>query len=312
VRRTSSIDASWPEGQGGPVRLQGRARDLAAPKAGGAGRVLAEDAFEALLDSERRILSIASDPPRPGLDRLVGARAGGGLRRALAEAVPEERRQGSPLYLLLDDIAGASLISVAAWAQWDPQAFNAILGRLSEAQFAEMLRGRQDVCIGHTEGSAAQDPARFNQSYGDADAAPLVAADDPQGWHHLPAQEGPGLRRARRIDVARRDDLIEIDSAFQDSATRPDGGRGVIHEYGLTATADAGTMSLVAVEATPRVLPYPECPRAAGGIQKLLGAPLADLRDRVLAEFAGPAGCTHLNDALRALAEVPLLLRQTA
>ena len=32
----------------------------------------------------------------------------------------------------------------------------------------------------------------------------------------------------------------------------------------------------------------------------------------VLAQFAGPAGCTHLNDALRALAEVPALVNRLA
>jgi hypothetical protein len=34
------------------------------------------------------------------------------------------------------------------------------------------------------------------------------------------------------------------------------------------------------------------------------------MRETVLAELAGPAGCTHLNDALRALAEVPALVER--
>jgi hypothetical protein len=32
------------------------------------------------------------------------------------------------------------------------------------------------------------------------------------------------------------------------------------------------------------------------------------LRERVLDELKGTAGCTHLNDMLRALAEVPVLV----
>ena len=41
----------------------------------------------------------------------------------------------------------------------------------------------------------------------------------------------------------------------------------------------------------------------------LLDTPLPELRDKVLAELKGTAGCTHLNDALRALAEVPVLVQ---
>jgi hypothetical protein len=316
VRRTSSIDASWPKGHGGPLRLTGRARDLLTPRSGGPPVVLAEDGLDVLLDPERRILSIAAWPERPGLAGLVGARAGGGLRRALAEVAPEERHAATPLYLLLDDIAGASLISVAGWAQWDMAAFSDMLGDRSPAEFGEMLKTRQDVCIGHTEGSSAQDPARFNRNYGEADAAELVRPDDPIGWHALPPLPGPGLRRARRIDVrlgqAIGGEAIEIDSEFQDSAPRPGGGRGVVHEYGLTARADPVSLALLSVEPTPRVLPYPECPRAVGEIDRLLGQPLTALREAVLAELAGPAGCTHLNDAMRALAETPALLSRIA
>jgi hypothetical protein len=34
------------------------------------------------------------------------------------------------------------------------------------------------------------------------------------------------------------------------------------------------------------------------------------MREKVLAELPGVAGCTHLNDALRALAEAPALLEK--
>ena len=45
-------------------------------------------------------------------------------------------------------------------------------------------------------------------------------------------------------------------------------------------------------------------------LEKLIGTPLADIRAAVLAQLRGPAGCTHLNDALRALGEVPALVKQ--
>jgi len=86
-----------------------------------------------------------------------------------------------------------------------------------------------------------------------------------------------------------------------------DGGRTAVHEYHLTATADPASLRLLSVEAEPRVLPFTECPAAAPNVERLLGTPLPELRDRVLVELRGTAGCTHLNDALRALAEVPIL-----
>jgi hypothetical protein len=131
--------------------------------------------------------------------------------------------------------------------------------------------------------------------------------DDPQGWHGFSAQDGVGLRRARRIDVW-LDQTIRIDSAFQDSASTPTGGRSVVHEYRLQVTADPDTFHILSAKAEPRVLPFVECTAAATNVSRLVGVPLPDLRERVLAELRGTEGCTHLNDALRALAEVPALL----
>jgi Protein of unknown function (DUF2889) len=95
---------------------------------------------------------------------------------------------------------------------------------------------------------------------------------------------------------------------FQDSSTEPTGGRVAVHEYRLAATADPRTGRLLSLEADPRVLPFYECPLAARGLDALLGTPLAELRTVVLKQLAGAAGCTHLNDAVRALAEVPTLI----
>lgn len=117
------------------------------------------------------------------------------------------------------------------------------------------------------------------------------------------------MRRARRIDVS-RDTIVRIDAHFQDSATTPEGGRQALHEYRVRATADPVSLELLSVEAEPRVLPFAECPAAAANVLRLVGTPLPRLRERVLEELRGPAGCTHLNDALRALADVPILLRQ--
>jgi hypothetical protein len=59
--------------------------------------------------------------------------------------------------------------------------------------------------------------------------------------------------------------------------------------------------------AEPRVLPYPECPGAAPNAVNIVGVPVAELRKEVLTRIRSIHCCTHLNDALRSLAEVPVL-----
>jgi hypothetical protein len=68
------------------------------------------------------------------------------------------------------------------------------------------------------------------------------------------------------------------------------------------------TFEIRSLEARPRVLPFDECPAAVTKIGQLVGTPLGDLRDEVLARLKTTEGCTHLNDELRALAEVPMLV----
>jgi hypothetical protein len=69
-----------------------------------------------------------------------------------------------------------------------------------------------------------------------------------------------------------------------------------------------GELVVTDLVATPRVLPYPECPGAAPNVTWLLGQPLPELRTKVLEILRGTNCCTHLNDALRALADVAALL----
>jgi hypothetical protein len=296
---------SWPDGQTGNKRLVGRARDIVTPRPGGAPIIRAEDGFEAFIKPDRTIVAIQAEPARPALSRLVGERGGGGLRQVLETIVPEERRNATPLYLILDDISGVSLVSSWAWSQWDPDWLAAARAAMQGMDLAEYFRSRVGICTGFAPGSSAFD---LHADRSGAPAPDLRNPDDPDGWHRFTRQDdGPGMRRARRIDVW-VDDVIVVDSAFQDSASTPKGERAVVHEYRLTATADPKTFRLLSVEAEPRVLPFAECPGAAPNVSRLIGAQMAGLRETVLAELKGTAGCTHLNDALRALAEVPALV----
>jgi Protein of unknown function (DUF2889) len=303
VRRTSSIDVSWPQGRAGNLRMVGRARDILTPAAGAAPTLCAEDWFEAELQPDRSIVAIQSQPPRPALSRLIGQRGGGGLRKVLEEVVPEERREATPLYLILDDISGASLVAGWAWSQWDPNWLATGRAALQGFDLEKAFRSREGICIGFGPGSSGLNPQTDRSG---TPTTELRHPYDPQGWHDLPVQNSVGFRRARRIDVWRTD-VIGIDSAFQDSATMLQGGRAVVHEYGLRASVDPDSRRVLALEAEPRVLPFAECPGAAANVSRLLNTPLSQLRDTVLSELRGTAGCTHLNDALRALADVGTL-----
>jgi Protein of unknown function (DUF2889) len=308
ARRTSSIDTSWPQGRAGTMRLIGRARDIVTSRAGGAPILCAEDSFDAVLKADRTIVSIEADPPRPDLNRLVGTRGGGRLRHALEQFIPEERRNATPLYLILDDISGASLVAPWAWSQWEKNWLDSPEARVTRPQLEEMIQKMEGICTGFAPGSSSLDPGRVSNESQDGTPTPdLQHPEDPEGWHAFTVQDTVGMRRARRIDVT-LGEVIAVEAAFQDSAAKPDGTRAALHEYQLRATADPKSLRLLSIEATPRVLPFGECPGAVANISRLLDSELSQLRQTVLDQLPGTLGCTHLNDALRALAEVPALV----
>jgi hypothetical protein len=316
IRRTSTLETTWPDGRDGLLQVVGRARDAVSPADGGPVVVCSQDEFRARLQWDRTITEIEATPARPKIAALVGARGGGHLRKALDDLLPEERRNATPLHLALDDISGVSLISGWAWSQWSedfmrgPGGPGSPGGQMMQMDPAERMKRMEGVCHGFTPGFSALSLDRdFRSRQNPVPVIDLRRPDDPDGWHTFTPQDGEvAMRRARRIDVWREGGTIHMDAGFQDSATTPAGGRVAIHEYALKATADATSLKLLSVEADPRVLPFRECPAATNNLPKILGAPLPELREEVLKQFPRTAGCTHLNDALRALAEVPALL----
>jgi hypothetical protein len=303
VRRTSSILMTWPDGILRGLELAGRCRDLWTGVDGDT-EVLDQQEVLARASMDRTIQALRTQPEVPGLDRLVGARAGGRLRGALGEVVPDLRDEGAPLYLLLDDLAGASLIAGFVWFRWRDH-----LPELAELRGKRSMRSMQGICSGFRPGASSlnADGSQSGIPHQVALVPPLTDPDDPLGWHELRQPPPMAMRRARRIDVWDEHGTLRIDAMFRDSCWDPDGTEVAVHEYHLLATADRATGSLASVVAEPRVLPYDECPAAAGNVGVLLGSPLADLRTVVLERLQGTSCCTHLNDALRALAEVPIL-----
>lgn len=310
IRRTSSIDVTWPDGKvDGPRLLTGRARDVLTAERGSPPAVLAQAEIAAELATDRTITAISAHPAPANLQKLVGERGGGHLRMVLRELMPELIERADPLYLLLDDISGISLISGWGWSLWDPNWLERMNGGVSKEELDKMMQERANVCWGLAEGNSGLKPDRKNFHDNIADGGDLRHGDDPLGWHDLPVSEGVSMRRARRIDVT-RDTVIRIDSAFQDSAPKPTGGRAALHEYRILATVDPVSLELLSLDPEPRVLPFPECPGAVRNAQGLVGSRLPEIRDNVLARLRGTQGCTHLNDALRALADVPALIER--
>ncbi|MDD2058380.1 DUF2889 domain-containing protein [Pseudomonas sp. GD03860] len=308
IRRTTSIDVFWPGGYGSDGHFRGIGRDIYSNSADSPPQTLALQRFEAVVSPQREIARLSTVPARPSAMALVGLNAGSQLRKALDGALAEDLVNSAPLYLLLDDLAGASLVANWAWSRWGDGWLNQFIP-ISDALALEQRRNSMTgVCTGFAEGSSAITDIRGQLH--DARAVPALAhPDDPAGWHRLPASSGVTMRRARRIDVWHEQGRLRIDAMFQDSASTPDGGRMAVHEYGLQATADTQSAKLLTLVAQPRVLPYPECPAAADNVSRLIGLPLASLRQQVLLALRRELGCTHLNDALRALAEVPALAR---
>jgi hypothetical protein len=303
VRRTSTILMSWPGGLGSSLRLDGRCRDLLTPRVG-VPTVLGEAGLEAFASLDRTIEQVASTPEVPALAGLVGVRGGGNLRAALDRVVPEQRAGATPLHLLLDDLAGTTLIAGFVWFRWRDA-----VPEVAE-RFGRMPpRSMQGICSGFRPGSSALSPDGMLSgiSQNVAVVPPLADPRDPDGWHELDPHPPIAMRRARRIDTWLDGDRIEVDAMFRDSAWDPDGTEIAVHEYAVLATADRATGRLVSVIAEPRVLPFAECPGAAPNAAWLVGVEVRELRTEVLARLRSTDCCTHLNDALRSLAEVPAL-----
>jgi Protein of unknown function (DUF2889) len=310
VRRTSTVLMHWPGGAGTQLRLDGRARDLLTPLEG-QPRVLAQDEYRIGVGADRTLEEVEISPSRgPDIGRLVGARGGSALRAVLREVAPAELDDGTPLCLILDDIAGSTLIAGFAWSRWSDAWMRP--GPLPDGTPRSEPRRRTmaGICAGFRPGSSALGPdggSRSDLRHNVAGVPPLADPDDPWSWHELDPHPPVAMRRARRVDVWTEGGTVVVDAMFRDSCWQPDGVEVAVHEYSLEATIDAASGTVSSVEATPRVLPFAECPAAAPNASWMVGASARGLRTEVLERLRSTDCCTHLNDALRSLAEVPVL-----
>ncbi|HVX19799.1 MAG TPA: DUF2889 domain-containing protein [Acidimicrobiales bacterium] len=307
IRRTTTVDAWWPAGPDGTLRLAGAGRDLLTPGDGSAAEpvVLASEAVTAEVDRERRaVLALDAALPDGALRGLRGQSLRGAFRLALSAADLGGGRDPAAanlVYALLDELPAVSLVSgyhLLRLAGPDGPTRHVDVGSMA------------GVCAGWAPGSsmlqAAVADGRAPMILGPA-APDLSRVGDRWAWHHLPARRPGTVRRRRRTDLGPAGgDRWAVDAMFRDTYTEPDGSETVVHEYAVTAAVDRGR--LVAVDADPRVLPASECPSAAASAGALVGASLVDLRLRVRRDLRGTGTCTHLNDLLRTFADLPDLI----
>jgi hypothetical protein len=305
LRRTSTIDTHRPEGLMGAPVIEARARDLWTA-GDGAGTTVATAHISARLDGPRHhLVEIATTPTVEGLDALVGAVVGPGFRAKVDAAVPALRGTGALLYLLLDDLPGATLVSGYSMLH---------AGVVGHAPHDEYLDARGDLCAGWAVDASMMRIIKetgINPTPYGPEAVPLTDGNDDLAFHDAPPLEPFGMRRLRRLDVGspeRTGDPHPVDVFFRDTHVDADGRETIVHEYSVQLTVDAATRVVVDIEAQADVLPWKECPGAIGSASRLAGHPLADLRPWVRETFVGTTTCTHLNDVLRGIADVDHLI----
>lgn len=304
VRRTSHLLMTWPGGYGTDLHIEGEGRDLATPWAGPA-EVLAGANLAVTISPEREVRSLTLEPGPDHIHELVGVRAGGGFRRALAEAFAAGTDRHPLSYFLIEDLPTAGLISTFALSR-QPELLEAFY-EVSRRPASQV----EGVCSGYRPGGLAirgrQAGINLDQNIAIIDA--LEDDGDPLAWHQFQAPSEAAMCRRRRLDVWAESDQYVVDAMFRDNTWEPDGQEAIVHEYGLSATIDAEALTLTSLQATPRVLPYPECPLATDELRRCIGFDITTLRVSILGTLRGIDSCTHLNDMLRSLAELPSLLR---
>jgi DUF2889 family protein len=302
ARRTTSIDMSRDEGSLDPVYLNGFARDLRTA-ADGTVTELGSATLSATIELIARVVRhVEVTPPVAATSRLAGAPAMSGFRAAADKAAPELRHARDLRYTLLDDIPVATLISGHALSASN------MLGDVTKSGYLPVA----DQCAGFASGGQLLTSLEEGGSVTPTgpDAPDLDHGDDPWAWHRVPALPRHGMRRRRRIDAyADSAGRVGIDAMFRDTYVRSDGVETIIHEYTLDAVVDAETGIIVESRATPRVLPWQECPKAVASAARTTGMTLPELHFRVRQELSGTSTCTHLNDLLRSVADAEALIR---
>jgi Protein of unknown function (DUF2889) len=301
ARRTTSIDMTRDENSLDPVYLTGRASDLWTDADGTATEIGSATLWATIELIARVVRHVEVTPPIAGMSRLAGAPAMSGFRAAADKVAPELRQARDLRYTLLDDVPVATLISGHALSASN------MLGDVTKSGYLPVA----DQCAGFASNGQLLTSLKNGGTVTPTGprAPDLDHGDDIWAWHQVPPLPISGMRRRRRIDVHQRSTgLVDIDAMFRDTYVRSDRVETIIHEYTLAAVVDTATGVIVDSRATPRVLPWQECPGAVASAARITGMTLQELHFRVRQELFGTSTCTHLNDLLRSVADAEALI----
>jgi DUF2889 family protein len=291
------------------VHVVAQARDIWT----GIGRdheIVGEAGVEAVVAfvENRSLRSITVDPPAPLLDELVGVRVSSGFRKAIDEVIPADEGSGSLRYQLLDDLPTAVLVSGVAMAG----------AGLFPSRGSIDMSSRADICAGWATGGTflveGERLGHLPNVTGPIAPGLQTPDDDALAWHPVGEMTPHSTRRRRRIDVWRDANSragagsVVVEEFFRDTLVDGDGVETVVHEYLVEAELEPDSLTFLSCRADIGVLPWVECPAAAGSAERLNGTKPGDLRERVRETFVGTSTCTHLNDSLRAFAALPYLV----
>ena len=306
LRRTSSVD--MVVGADGGLTLLGRARDPDGTLA----------SCQALVGRDRLLATLEVQPRVPGSDGLIGRLVGRGFRAAV-DGLCAPGTLGS---VLLCELPVAALLSGYG---------TLYTGRFPSPMSDEFLAGLPvDICAGWASSASMVVRIRDERSIptpggpvSPGDGTPddelhddelhddELHDDDDDGsvvvvgnWHAMPPLAPDSMRRQRLIERHG----TAVWAMFRDSYARPDGVVTILHEYSVSAALTDDGSRIASCVATPRVLPWAECPSAAASAQRIVGQPVSDLRALVRDELVGTSTCTHLNDLLSSLSQVDHLV----
>jgi hypothetical protein len=257
--------------------------------------------LRAVLDDEARLISLDGSVELPG--DLVGRVVGRGFRASLQPLL-----DGGPTGRLLRRLL------------WDLPIVAQVAGQTAlldhDAARADMQLSRRgtDQCSGwRADGQMMQQI--------DANAGVLVMPLGPtrdrsiaEPWLTASAPLPPmATRRSRVIEIGPLGTgvaALPVRVTFRDSYADPDGVQRALHEWVVTTELRRSTGEARFGEFATDAgrLPWVECPVAGMSATRLNGHAPADIERVVGQDFAGISTCTHLNDTLRTLAELPDLV----
>jgi len=295
VRRTSHVDIE--PGVGGGLVLTGAARDLRTRD--GQPRIMAAAEVRAELNARLELVALTTTPEDPRAASLVGRVVAAGFRAAVDEAMPDARRAATPLYMLLDDLPVAVVISGYA---------RLYSGEIA-ADHVDAGQVKSDVCAGWRSDGTMMVSLRTTRRLPVPLGPPahrLEPTTDPLAWHDIGPLSPGAMRRRRLVDLS-DGNPGEVYAMFRDTHVDAEDNETVLHEYVVTAELDTAALVLSRCLAQPRVLPWVECPEAAASATRLDGRLASDIRRLVSRELRGTTTCTHLNDLLRSLGDLGAL-----